>query len=110
MARSLFRVQWSETAVRDLEELVSYVAADSAATAERILKKLESRAQSLKSSPARGRVVPELVHFGIRSWRELIVRPYRIIYRIDAGTVHVLAVLDGRRDLEELLLERLIRE
>lgn len=110
MARSFFRVQWSETAVRDLEELVSYVAADSAATAERILKKLESRAQSLKSSPARGRVVPELAHFGIRSWRELIVRPYRIIYRIDAGTVHVFAVLDGRRELEELLLERLIRE
>lgn len=110
MARSFFRVQWSETAVRDLEELVSYVAADSAATAERILKQLESRAQSLKSSPARGRVVPELAHFGIRSWRELVVRPYRSIYRIDAGTVHVFAVLDGRRELEELLLERLIRE
>ena len=110
MARTSFRVHWSETAVRDLEELISYVAADSAAAAERILEKLESRARSLKSSPARGRIVPELAHFGIRSWRELIVRPYRIIYRMDAGAVHVLAVLDGRRELEDLLLERLIRE
>ena len=48
--------------------------------------------------------------FGIRNWRELIVKPYRIIYRIDEDTVNVLAVLDGRRDLQDLLLERLIRE
>jgi plasmid stabilization system protein ParE len=55
-------------------------------------------------------VVPELAHFGIRNWRELIVKPYRIIYRIDEDTVNVLAMLDGRRDLQDLLLERLIRE
>ncbi len=110
MARRSFRVRWSEAAVRDLEELLSYVAADSVTAAERLLGRIESRAKSLKSSPGRGRVVPELAHFGIRSWRELIVRPYRIVYRIDERSVHVLAVLDGRRDLEDLLLERLIRD
>jgi toxin ParE1/3/4 len=110
MARRSFRVQWAEAAVRDLEELISYVAADSPLNAERILDKLEKRAQTLGSTPVRGRVVPELAHFGIRNWRELIVKPYRIIYRIDEDTVNVLAVLDGRRDLQDLLLERLIRE
>jgi addiction module RelE/StbE family toxin len=103
-------VQWTEAAVRDLEELISYIAADSALDAERILDKLEKRARALESAPARGRVVPELAHFGIRSWRELIVKPYRIIYRIDESTVHVLAVLDGRRELQDLLLDRLIRD
>ncbi len=110
MARRSFRVQWAEAAARDLEELISYVAADSPLNAERILDKLEKRAQTLESTPVRGRVVPELAHFGIRNWRELIVKPYRIIYRIDEDTVNVLAVLDGRRDLQDLLLERLIRE
>jgi toxin ParE1/3/4 len=110
MARRSFRVQWAEAAVRDLEELMSYIAADSPLNAERILDKLEKRAQTLGSTPVRGRVVPELAHFGIRNWRELIVKPYRIIYRIDEDTVNVLAVLDGRRDLQDLLLERLIRE
>jgi addiction module RelE/StbE family toxin len=110
MARRSFRVQWAEAAVRDLEELISYIAADSSLNAERILDKLEKRAQTLESTPVRGRVVPELAHFGIRNWRELIVKPYRIIYRIDEDTVNVLAVLDGRRDLQDLLLERLIRE
>lgn len=110
MTRTSFRVEWTETAVRDLEELVAYIASDPSTKASRILAKLESRAQTLASSPARGRVVPELAHFGIRSWRALIVRPYRIIYRIDGRTVHVLAVVDGRRELHDLLLERLIRE
>ena len=110
MARRLFRVQWAEAAVRDLEELVGYIAADSPLNAERVLEKLEKRARSLESAPERGRVVPELAHFGIRNWREVIARPYRIIYRIEEDTVNVLAVLDGRRELQDLLLERLIRE
>ena len=110
MARRSFRVQWAEAAVRDLEELVSYIAADSPLNAERVLAKLEKRARTLESAPVRGRVVPELAHFGIRNWRELIAKPYRIVYRIEEGTVNVLAVLDGRRELQDLLLERLIRE
>jgi addiction module RelE/StbE family toxin len=110
MARRSLQVQWAEAAVRDLEELISYITADSPLNAERILDKLEKRARTLESAPARGRVVPELAHFGIRSWRESIVKPYRIIYRIDEGTVNVLAVLDGRRELQDLLLERLIRD
>ena len=110
MARRSFRVRWAEAAVRDLEELVSYITADSPINAERILDKLKGRAGTLESAPSRGRVVPELAHFGLRSWRELIVKPYRIIYRIDESPVNVLAVLDGRRELEDLLLERLIRD
>jgi toxin ParE1/3/4 len=42
-------------------------------------------------------------------WRELVVRPYRIVYRIRKDIVMVGAVIDGRRDLEDLLLERLTR-
>jgi len=109
MARRRFRVQWAEVAVRDLEELVSYIAVDSETDAARVLNRLEKRAVALESNPGRGRVVPELAHFGMRTWRELVVRPYRLVYRIEGETVTVLAVLDGRRDLEDVLLERLLR-
>jgi len=107
--RRRYRVQWAEVAVRDLEELVSYIATDSALDASRVLDRLEKRAAPLESNPARGRVVPELAQFGMRTWRELVVRPYRVVYRIEADAVTVLAVFDGRRDLEDLLLERLLR-
>jgi len=50
-----------------------------------------------------------LKHLDVLTYRELIVRPWRIIYRFDAQRVYVLGVLDGRRDLASLLLERLTR-
>jgi len=95
--------------VRDLEEIVSYVAADAAINARRLLAKLRDKAESLALTPGRGRVVPELGRFGIRTWRELLTKPFRVIYRLAGRSVLVLAVLDGRRDLEDVLLERLLR-
>lgn len=102
-------MEWAEVAARDLAELLAFIAVDSAPDAERVLQRIERRAAALESSPRRGRVVPELARFGVRTWRELVVRPYRMIYRIEGDTVIVLAVFDGRRDLEDLLLERLTR-
>ena len=104
-----FRVQWAEIAVRDLEEIVGFIALDSPANAERVLEKIERRASTLKSTPERGRVVPELTRLGMRTLRELVVKPYRLIYRTEGDTVTVLSLFDGRRDLEDLLLERLVR-
>jgi toxin ParE1/3/4 len=110
MADSAVRVIWAEAAVRDLEEIVSYVALDSPLAAERLLERLRRKAGSLETSPKRGRVVPELMRLGMRTWRELVVRPYRLVYRAAGKGVVVLAVFDGRRDLEDVLLERLVRE
>ena len=109
MAERRFRVVWAEAAARDLEEIVAFVAEDSPTSAERLLMALWAKAASLETVPKRGRYVPELSHFGMRSWREHVVRPYRIVYRVSGDTVTVLAAFDGRRDLEDLLLERLLR-
>jgi len=45
----------------------------------------------------------------MRTWHELVVKPYRLAYRVSRDTVKVLALFDGRRDLEDLLFERLLR-
>jgi toxin ParE1/3/4 len=109
VSRPPFRVLWTETAARDLEELVAFIATDSPGNAQRVLARLQERAAALEPHPARGRVVSELAPFGFRAWRELIVKPYRLIYRMEGDRVYVLAVLDGRRDLEDLLFRRLVR-
>jgi len=109
MARRKWRVVWAESAADDLVEIVSFIAGNSPANAHRLLIRLRSRADSLERSPQRGRVVPELASAGTRMWRELVVKPYRIVYRIRKDIVMVGAVVDGRRDLEDLLLERLTR-
>jgi len=109
MPRS-YRVCWTMTAERDLEAIIEYIARESKDTARRILKKLRDAAGTLSSRPHRGRVVPELSEQGITSYHELIVPPWRILYRIRERYVHVLAVLDSRRNLEDILLERLTRQ
>ena len=109
MAERRFRVEWAEAAARDLEEIVSFVAVESPANAQRLLATFREKASSLETVPRRGRVVPELSRFGMRTWHELVVKPYRMVYRVSGDTVMVLALFDGRRDLEDVLLERLLR-
>lgn len=104
-----YQVAWTESATADLEAIVAYLAATSTEAAGRQYERLLSRARSLERLPRRGRVVPELARFGLRSWRESVVAPYRLVYRVTGQQVLVLAVLDARRDLEDVLLERILR-
>ena len=110
MAERRCLVVWAEAAVRDLEEIVTRIAVDSPPNAATVLERLERKAAALEVAPLRGHVVPELQRFGIGTFRELPARPYRIFYRVAGRAAHVLAVLDGRRELEDVLLDRLVRD
>ena len=44
----------------------------------------------------------------IKEYREVHFKPYRIVYRVSDGAVHVLMIADGRRDMEALLQRRLL--
>jgi len=103
-------VQWTETAAGDLENIVSYIADDNVDQALTALKKIRKRASTIAEMPDRGRTVPELSLHGISTYRELIVSPWRIIYRQNYNVVYVHAVIDSRRNLEDILLDRLIRQ
>ena len=104
-----YGVLWTEAATQDLEDLAGYVATESPLRARDLLERLRASIQSLSRTPRRGRTVPELAMLGLLGRREMIRSPYRIVYRVEKRTVLVLAVLDGRRDLQDLLLERLLR-
>lgn len=104
-----FQVIWTPTAKADLIGIIKYIANDNKTAAKKAAHRIKERAQNLTSSPKRGRVVSELRNFGILIYRELIVKPWRLIYRVEGKKVFILAVLDSRRDLESHLLERLLR-
>jgi toxin ParE1/3/4 len=106
----VFEIEWTEVALADLEELLGFIEREDPAAASAVLQRLEQAAQRLVRHPLRGKIVPELARFEIRLYRELIVRPWRILYRVGQGRVFVMAMLDGRRDLESLLLSRLLRK
>jgi toxin ParE1/3/4 len=107
--KKIYDVIWSETSEKDLTGVVEYIAADSPSNAFEIFKEIKQKASRLYIFPDRGRIVPELKDQGIVLYRELIVPPWRIIYRISKKTVYVLSVLDSRQNVEDILLKRLTR-
>lgn len=105
-----FRVQWTASARQDLREIIHYIAEDSTTNALQQLERIECRAKSLNRNPNRGRLVPELLSIGISTYREMVIRPWRLLYRVEGKHVYVIALLDSRRNLADILLERLTRE
>jgi len=105
-----YKVLWAETAEEDLKSIIEYIYADSPSAARDILRKIRIKASNLCSFPQRGRVVPELKDHGILQYRELIIPPWRVIYRISEEQVYVLSVIDSRRNVEDILFERLVRK
>ena len=103
-----YRVEWTEVARRDLLEVVDYLSEDTPAAAFGLLDHLDEKAATLNAHPHRGRLVPELGRFEVRHYRELLVGAYRLIYRVVDDTVFILGVFDGRRNLEDVILKRLL--
>jgi toxin ParE1/3/4 len=92
-------VLWSQDARRDLDAIVDRIADDSPLDAWRVFDRLVQQARKLEHFAERGRRIPELGARGRHSpLRELIVRPWRLIYAIQDGQVMVVALVDSRRD------------
>ncbi len=106
--KKVYDVRWSETSERDLAGIIEYVAGDSPSYACQVFKGIKRKASSLYTFPDRGRIGPELQDQGITQYRELVIAPWRIIYRISERKVYVLSVLDSRRNVEDILLKRLV--
>jgi len=97
-------------AAEDIFSVYKYDAInDSVQKADTLLENIEEKISGLSDMADRGHTPPELEHIGIYEYREIHYKPYRIIYRIIESDVYVHCVLDGRRELEDLLQERLLR-
>jgi len=103
------KILWTDIAEQDLSEIIEYIAEDSITVAVRILREIKNRASALISNPAQGRIVPELRNYNIVTYRELILTPWRIIYKLEKNAIFILCVMDSRRNIEDILLNRLLR-
>ena len=91
---------WSPQALKDLESIRDYIAQDSVRYADLVVARIVSSVERLRSFPESGRVVPELNRQDIR---EVIVRPYRVVYRIREGKVEIATVFRASRLLTGLV-------
>ena len=105
-----FPVQLTDDAARDLEEICDYIdRRDAPGRADHVLDQIEKAFSSLSEYPQRGNCPKELLDIGIREYREIFFKPYRIIYRVMENSVYVLVIADGRRDMQTLLQRRLLQ-
>lgn len=104
-----FRVIITHGGLRDLEDIGDYIAVHgSPEKATHVVARIENAIKSLSDQPYRGNIPKELLHLGVREWREVFFKPYRVIYCVIGKTVYVYLITDGRRDMQTLLQRRLL--
>ena len=103
-----FEVIWTKNAQFDLESIIEYIKIDSLEIAKKIFFEIKKECDNLYYFLQRKRVVPELQQIGISKYREIIHERWRIIFKIDNTKVYILLVVDSRRNLEDILFQRLI--
>ncbi len=97
-------------AEEDIFNIYEYVAMnDSVSKADFLFQKLKETCLSLENYPGRGHLPPELERINVREYLDIHFKPYRIIYQLRGNKVFIHCVLDGRRNLQDLLLERILR-
>ena len=106
-----YRVQLSKGARADIEGIARYLSeCHSPELADRWLVDLLDRVDSLERYPERGSIPQELEQLGTRRYRQLLLHPYRLFYRVMGDLVTVTLVADGRRDIASLVQQRLLRD
>ena len=104
-----YRVLLTHEALRDLEDIDDFITEnDSPRRADDVLTRIDEAFNKLKNMPERGSHPKELLELGIREYREVRFKPYRIIYRTQGKSVYVYLIIDGRRDMHSLLSRRLL--
>jgi toxin ParE1/3/4 len=106
----IYNVKIVEDAETDILNIFLYVELqDSNSRAAKLLEEVEEKCLSLELMPDRGHVPPELMRIGISNFKEIHCKLYRIIYEISGKNVIILCVLDGRRNIRDVLEERVLR-
>ncbi|MDD4884071.1 type II toxin-antitoxin system RelE/ParE family toxin [Sulfuricurvum sp.] len=91
------KLEWSNEALEDIESIATYIEKDSPVYAKSVVFKIFEKAEIIRDFTELGRIVPELNDSTIR---EIFVYSYRLIYKIDSNRVLFVAVIHGKRLLE----------
>ena len=103
------RVLLTQGAEQDIQSIHDYITeVDGPLRADHVLDSLVAAAEKLAVMPQRGSYPRELLALGIKEYRQVFFKPYRLIYRVMGRDVVVYVGADGRRDMQSLLARRLL--
>ena len=101
------RLIWTEPALLDLDDIAEYIALDDPLAASRYVQKVFERVERLESHPQSGKRPPELPR---SPYREVVVPPCRVFYRVEGEVVYILYVMRAERLLRSYLLNQRNRD
>ena len=96
------QIKWADSALADLNEIAEYIALDKPSAAKKLVAQVFETVKRLKTFPLSGKVPDELTE---TRYREIIVGPCRIFYRVEGDTVFILYVMRSERLLRQLILD-----
>ena len=93
-------VLWSPQAIRDVESIRAFIAQDSPSYADLEARRIVAAVERLRTFPESGRPVPERQN---RAIREVVISPYRIVYRLRGGLVEIATVFRASRQFPDFI-------
>ena len=102
-------VKITQNAEDDLNEIIMFIAQNNPQTAIKIMEKIKARINTLDHFQNKGSYVPELLKRNIKDYRQITEPPWKIIYKINGKTVNVLTIIDSRRNLQDILIKKLLK-
>ncbi len=97
------QVIWTEPALNDLNELAEYIALSNVVAAKELVQRVFDKVDRLEHHPKSGRVPPELKSL---NYREVIVSPCRVFYKVEKQKIYILFVMRQERDLKIFLIDK----
>lgn len=95
-------IVWTAPALNDLDEIAEYIAVSNMPAAKKLAQKIFDKVSRLEGHPESGKVPLELVGL---SYREIIVNPCRVFYKVENDQVYILHIMRQERDLRKFLIE-----
>jgi toxin ParE1/3/4 len=104
-----YKIKWSKDAGEEFAEIISWYKYNAGKNiARRIYTKINARIKRLKDMPGIGKPVQILKDIGVNAYRQLVQDNWILYYRIEGQTINIISVIDGRRNLEEILYKKII--
>ena len=105
-----YKIIMTAHAVDDLSDINDFLwEREGTIRADKVLDRIETKISDLADSPERGRYPKELLAHGIKEYREVSFKPYRVLYQVVGKNVYIVLITDGRRDMPSQLTRRLLQ-
>jgi len=103
-----YSIKWAAPAKDDLDEIIEYISKTNINYAVKVMDMIYENVKKLDKFPKRHRIVPELEKHGYLVYRQIVVEYWKIIFKIENNFVYIMLVIDGRRNLEDILLKKIL--